>query len=371
VTNAVTDPPLLPDYAGACLTNVVPTLLGSRRDGAPTWFPSIAFDAPQVLLLVLDGLGWQQLQQHRALMPLVASMTGGPITSVVPSTTATALTSITTGLSPGEHGVVGYRIDVHGDVLNVLRWSTPRGDARRAIPPESMQPFEPFLGRRPPVVTKAEFLGSGFSTAHLRDVQWRGWRVPSTLITEVRELLAEGEPFVYAYYDGIDKVAHEYGLGAHYEAELVWVDRLVGDLLEVLPPGAVLLLTADHGQVDVGANVLTLDPDLLGLIQSQSGEARARWLHAVDGRADDLLATAVARYGDQAWVVSKVQVIDEGWFGSRVSEAAADRLGDVLLAARSDVAFDDPADTGPFTLIARHGSLTEAEMLVPLVASRK
>ena len=363
------DRPLLPDYAGPCLTNVVPTVLGPRRDGAPPWFPAIALDAPQVLLFVLDGLGWVQLQEHHALMPLLAGMEGGAITSVVPSTTATALTSITTGLSPGEHGVVGYRIDVHGDVLNVLRWSTPRGDARRSIPPESMQPFEAFLGRRPPVVTKAEFLGSGFSSAHLRDVRWRGWRVPSTLITEVRELLGAGEPFVYAYYDGVDKVAHEYGLGEHYRAELVWVDRLIGDLLEVMPPGAVLLITADHGQVDVGTNVFPPDPDLLALVHSQSGEARARWLHSVDGAADDLLAAAVACHGSQAWVVSKAQVLDEGWFGPQVSRAAADRLGDVLLAARGDVAFDDPADTGPFELVARHGSLTEAEMLVPLVAA--
>jgi len=337
----------------------------------PSWMPPVAVDAPQVLLLVLDGLGWLQMQQHRALMPLAASMQGGPITSVFPSTTATALTSITTGLPPGEHGVVGYRVDVHGDVLNILRWSTSRGDARRSIPPEGIQPFEPFLGRRPPVVTKAEFLGSGFSAAHLRDVQWRGWRVPSTLITEVRELMGAGEPFVYAYYDGIDKVAHEYGLRSHYEAELVWVDRLVGDLLEVLPAGAVLLITADHGQVDVGDNVHPLDAEVLRLVQSQSGEARARWLHAVDGAAHELLAAARGLYSKDAWVVSKAQVLDEGWFGAQVSQAAADRLGDVLLAAQRDVAFDDPADTGPFTLIARHGSLTPAEMLVPLLAAAR
>ena len=136
------------------------------------------------------------------------------------------------------------------------------GDARRAIPPEQLQPYEPFLGQRPPVVTKSEFFGSGFSLAHLNGVRWRGWRVPSTLTTEVRDLLAGGEPFIYAYYDGIDKVAHEYGLGAHYRAELTWVDRLIGDLLEVMPPGAVLLVTADHGQVDVGDNVRPLDADL-------------------------------------------------------------------------------------------------------------
>ena len=57
----------------------------------------------------------------------------------------------------------------------------------------------------------------------------------------MRRLLAAGEPFVYAYYDGLDKVAHEHGLGEHYAEELRIVDRLVGDLIEVLPPGAVLV----------------------------------------------------------------------------------------------------------------------------------
>jgi predicted AlkP superfamily pyrophosphatase or phosphodiesterase len=365
----VGDSPVLPDYGGACLSNVIPALLGPPRDPAPAWFPPSALQAPQVVFLVLDGLGWDQLQAHRSLMPVLSAMDGGPITSVVPSTTATALTSISTGLPPGEHGVVGYRVDVHGEVLNVLRWSTPRGDARRAIPPEQLQPYEPFLGQRPPVVTKAEFFGSGFSLAHLNGVRWRGWRVPSTLTTEVHDLLASGEPFIYAYYDGIDKVAHEYGLGAHYRAELTWVDRLIGDLLEVMPPGAVLLITADHGQVDVGDNVRPLDADLLSLLRGQSGEGRARWLHAYDGGGPDLLDAAKARYAECAWVVSREQMLDEGWLGPRVLPGAADRLGDVLLAARDDIAFDDPADTGPFSLVARHGSLTSAEMLVPLLAS--
>ncbi len=74
----------------------------------------------------------------------------------------------------------------------------------------------------------------------------------STLAVEVRQLLGSGEPFVYAYYDGIDKVAHEYGLGEHYDAELVSVDFLVSYLVSVLPPGAALVVTADHGQVEVG-----------------------------------------------------------------------------------------------------------------------
>ncbi len=367
---SVSDHPLLPDYGGACLSNVVPALLGRARS-LPPWVPAELAEARQVVLLVLDGLGWEQLRVRRALAPTLDAMAGGAIRTVVPSTTATALTSLVTGLPPGEHGVVGYRIDVHGEVLNVLRWSTPGGDARRSIPPGDFQPTAPFLGSRVPVVTRAEFEGSGFSTAHLAGAEWHGWRVPSTLVVEVRRLLASGEPFVYAYYEGIDKVAHEYGLDEYYDGELAFVDRLVADLCDVLPLGAALVVTSDHGQVDVGDNVKPLAPEVLRRCDLLSGEGRFRWLHAVPGHADELLEAARAAHGDEAWVLGVEEAVLAGWFGPRVARDAAERLGDVLVAARGDVSFDDPADTGPYVLVGRHGSLTPAEMLVPLLATTR
>src|SRR5215213_5230924 len=122
----MSDDPLLPDYSGACISNVVPALLEPTPDDVP-WMPAGVLDAERVVLLVLDGLGWDQLQDRPACAPTMSALAGGPICSVVPSTTATALTSIATGLTPGQHGVVGYRIAVDGEVLNVLRWPTPHG----------------------------------------------------------------------------------------------------------------------------------------------------------------------------------------------------------------------------------------------------
>jgi hypothetical protein len=361
---------VLPDYGGPCITNIVPALLGPPDD-LPTWMPSLLGDVDQVVLFVVDGLGWQQLQPRLALAPTIATMDGRQITTVAPSTTATALTSITTGLPPGEHGVVGYRIAVHGEVLNVLRWSTAAGDARQSVPPAKFQPIAPFQGERPPVVTRAEYRRSGFTGAHLDPARYVGYRTLSTLITEVDRHLRAAEPFIYAYWDGLDKVAHEYGLGEHYDAELGWIDKVVERLLDVLPRRAALVITADHGQVDVGDNVLELSHDVVSLCSMQSGEGRFRWLHARSGRAGALLDAAQAAHGDQALVVSRDEVLDGGWFGPRVSESALSRLGDVAVVACGDVAFHDPRDTGPYVLVGRHGSLTSAEMLVPLlVASR-
>jgi predicted AlkP superfamily pyrophosphatase or phosphodiesterase len=358
--------PVLPDYASGCISNLVPALL-EPGDRTPAWLPAIAAEADQVVLLVLDGLGWEQLTERAHLAPTLSAMVGGPITSVAPSTTATALTSIATGLPPGEHGVVGYRVAVDDEVLNVLRWTTAAGDARRRISPEGFQPQTAFCAQRPPIVTKAEFVSSGFSGAHLSDVRFNGYRVTSTLVIEVRRLLAAGEPFVYAYYDGVDKVAHEYGLGEHYDAEIVSADRLVADVLGVLPPGAVVVVTADHGQVDVGDRLVHLAPEVLEHVSHQSGEGRFRWLHARPGRTGPLLSAAVAHHADTAWVRSRDETIDEGWWGPRVSDAARQRLGDVALVAHEPVSYVDPGDTGPFHLIGRHGSLTSAEMYVPLL----
>jgi hypothetical protein len=173
---------------------------------------------------------------------------------------------------------------------------------------------------------------------------------------------------VYAYYEGLDKVSHEYGLGAQYDEELRWIDHLVATLLEVLPAGTALAVTADHGQVETGDNVRELPTDVLTHVAMQSGEGRFRWLHARGGRTRPMEEAARALLAEHAWVRTREEAIDEGWYGPKVTDAAAGRLGDVLVAAKGTVAFFDPRDTGPYVLVGRHGSLTPDEMLVPLLA---
>jgi predicted AlkP superfamily pyrophosphatase or phosphodiesterase len=365
----VVEDPCLPRYGAGCISDLMPILLGLSEPTGP-WFPSEVVQAERRVLVVLDGLGWEQLQAHRDLAPTLAEMSGGPITTVAPSTTAAALTSITTGLSPGEHGVIGYRMVIDHEVLNCLRWGTPsQPDARRAIPPDAIQPFPPFLGRAPALVSKAEFLRSGFTQAHLRGGRLTGYRMPSTMVAETGRLLREGERFVYAYYDGIDKVAHEYGFADPYRAEVRSADRLVADLIDAAPAGTAVLVTADHGHVDCGDRLLPLHREVRPLVEALSGEGRFRWLHAKAGRRDELLAATQDWHGQHAWVRSVDQIVDEGWFGPRVRPEVLERVGDVALCPIDDIAFADPDDTGPFQLVGRHGSLTTAEMLVPCISA--
>jgi predicted AlkP superfamily pyrophosphatase or phosphodiesterase len=371
--------PVLPDYDGGSLSSVMPALFSALAEevSAPTWVPTPVQGARQIVLLVLDGLGWEQLQAFARSAPTLASATGGPITSVCPTTTATALTSLTTGVAPSVHGIMGYRLRVDldgpdstgpGEVMNVLRWRTGRGDMRRRLPPPQFQKVAPFGGRAVPAVTRSEFASTGFTAAHLTGVRLFGWSVPSALVVNVRRLLGAGEAFVYAYYDGLDKVAHEHGLGDHYLQELTVVDRLVADLLGVLPPGAVLAVTSDHGQVEVGGATRLPAPALFDMVDLFSGEGRFRWLHVRPGALRDAVDVATEAHGTEAWVRTKEQMVDEGWFGGSLTPEISRRLGDVALVARAPVAFLDPADTGETRLMGRHGSLTSAEMTVPFVA---
>jgi hypothetical protein len=368
---------MLPDYRGACIANLVPTLItGDDPPGAdPGWLPATTREADQVVLLVLDGLGWEQLRARAALAPTLSLADGieRPITSVAPTTTACALTSITTGCPPSDHGLLGYRLALDDQILNVLRWTLGSGrarDVRREVPAHRLQPCPSFPGSAHPVpvVSKQEFGGTGFTAAHLGNSPLHGYGVLSSLPVEVERLLRRGEPLVYAYYDGIDKVAHANGLGELYDAELVAVDRLVADLADRLPEGAALLVTADHGEIDVGSRLELLGGDVMAMVQFLSGEGRFRWVHARPGAATDLEQALSERYDDTTWVMTRDHVVEAGLFGGPLADQFVHRLGDVALLPYAPIAFVDPADTGESRLQSRHGSLTAEELLVPLVA---
>ncbi|HSO94435.1 MAG TPA: alkaline phosphatase family protein, partial [Acidimicrobiia bacterium] len=262
--------PVRPAYDGAGVSNLIPALLGARD---VAWLPAPVRDAQTVVLLVIDGLGWEALTGRPHLLPELTALTGGPITTVAPSTTASALTSITTGRPPAEHGVIGFRIVVDQIVLNVLSWHASSG--RRTPEPFTVQRHPPFFGREVDVVTKAEFARTGFTEAHLRGARFHGWKAVSSLVEHCRALAAARTPFVYAYYDGVDAVAHARGLhDGFYDAELRFADRLVGDLRDALPEEAALAIVSDHGQVHVGREGWRDLDGIAGCFERGSGDGR-------------------------------------------------------------------------------------------------
>src|SRR5262249_24135123 len=152
----------------------------------------------------------------------------------------------------------------------------------------------------------------------LRDTEFHGWQTTAVLVEHVRALVAGGAPFVYAYYPGVDEVAHAHGLlGAYYPAELAAADALVGALLDALPTPAALLVRPDHGQVPLTAEWWVGLGAVDSMVETYAGDARFRYLHARAGvAADDLAAAATDVVGEHAWVLTRDQLLDEGWMGA-------------------------------------------------------
>ena len=208
--------PIVPRYDRECVAAIIPTLWG---DGDPTWLPEPVRDARCVVLLVLDGLGANAVTDFSDALPTIGGCEGREILTVLPATTSAALTSITTGCAPIEHGIVGYRILWDDAILNVLRWTIEGPERQRAPEPFAVQRAAAFRGRSIPVVTKNDFRKTGFTKAHLGDGRWCGWKTLGVFVERCRELANDQNvSFVYAYYPGVDEVAHEFGLRDGYYA---------------------------------------------------------------------------------------------------------------------------------------------------------
>ncbi|HEV2894742.1 MAG TPA: nucleotide pyrophosphatase/phosphodiesterase family protein [Actinomycetota bacterium] len=384
-------PPPLPRYGAASLADLLPSLLAALD--VPGFRNPLGIEPlRRACLLVVDGLGWELLQANRRMAPVLAGAAehGGPVTTGFPSTTATSLASIGTGLPPGGHGLVGYTIALPGmeRAFNCLRWS-PYGlggsrDLRDRFVPEKAQPeptaFEVAAadGVQVTLVGAGEYAASGFTRAALRGGDyWRTHSLGDQAAGALRGLGKGRRSLVYLYHPDLDRTGHVRGAGAEaWRLELAHIDQLVGQIAERLGGGdAALFVTGDHGMVDLRPEQrvdLADQPELAAGVRLLAGEARARHVHTQRGAADDVLATWRGLLGHAMWVVPGEEAITAGWFGPQVSDDARARVGDVVAAAHGPIGVvQREVDPTQAILTGHHGSMTPAEQLVPFLEIRR
>jgi len=374
-----------PDPALPHLSDVVPAVLTAM--GAPGFESRISLPAniAGACVLLIDGLGAELLDTHAEDAPVLAGLRGQTLSVGFPSTTAAGLAAVGTGRQSGEHGMVGYTFRLPGagvdgpGVINALSWRQhPWGDdLRDIVEPERVQPIPTTFERAASsgiavsVVSGAQFTDSGLTRAVLRGGRYVGVRAIGDLASCVRTAVAGGG-FCYGYHADLDMLGHLYGPGSEaWRMQLRQVDRLVESVVEGLPPGGLLAVVADHGMVATGpSDAVDVDghPLLLEGVQAIGGEPRARHVYVEDGAAADVLAAWRATLADRAWVVPREEAIAAGWFGARVTDDVAPRIGDVVAAARGSAAMVrktvEPLESA---LLGHHGSLTTAEQRVPLL----
>jgi hypothetical protein len=374
---------VLPRYGSASLADLLPSAAAVL--GVPGPDPlglSARLDGIRRLaVLLVDGLGSRQLPQAAPHGPTLAQLAAEPdareLTAGFPSTTPTSLVTFGTGAPPGAHGVLGFFLNVPGTsrVLNHIRW----GDDPD---PRQWQPVEPVYARvaahgvETTVVSHPEFEGSGLTVAAYRGARYRGaFGVDAVAAGMLAALRAAPRALVCGYFGDVDRTGHQYGVdSAEWREAVADVDRLVRMVAEGLPADAALLVTADHGQLNVPADRrfdIGADPRLAAGVTVVAGEPRVRYLHVRPGAVDDVIAAWRAVLGPAAWVVPRAEAVAAGWYGQVAPQHLA-RIGDVVAVCGEDyvILANGVEPDSVNRMIAFHGSYTPVEMSVPLLVVR-
>jgi len=335
----------------------------------------------KVCVVLVDGLGMQMLVERGGHAPFLRSLLPDALTlrSTFPSTTAAAVTAVGTGELPGATGMLGYSVrdPADGGVLNLIRWEDttvrPREWQHQDTLAEQLERRR-LAGEELPAVVSvgpARFVGSGLTQCALRGMRnVSAESLADRVDTTVAQLRRPDVAAVYLYWGDVDHVGHNYGWGSwQWGEEVSATDGELRRLARSLPAGTLLVITADHGMVDVvGRTDVAATPALAQDVELVAGEPRANHVYTASGTASDVAARWQEVLGETAWVVERDELVATGLLGP-VTPERLDVVGDVVAVMRGrDVVVDSRTQTpGSIALVGVHGALTEAEMAVPLL----
>ena len=367
-----------PDYGGLCLDGVLPATaaaLGVQVPGGDAAMARLGVPpSERVCVVLVDGLGQLMLTERAGHAPFLRGLlpAGEVLTAGYPSTTAASLGLFGTGRAAGRTGLAGYTVrnPATGGLANLVSWAG-------AGPTEEWQ-REPSIftlivraGASVTTVGPAKFAGSGLTAAALSGGDYLAAEgLDARVDLTVGRLARPG--LVYLYWGAVDKIGHHSGWQSTDWADaLAETDRDLARLARSLPAGTLLMITADHGMVDVDHDQLVdvaTTPALAADVELIAGEPRATHVYLTPGAAPAALARWTATLGDSALVVLRDDAVAAGWFGP-VADHVLGIIGDLVVAARGEAGVVDSRTQTPHSLRLRgmHGSLTPGEMLVPLL----
>ncbi|AZI60617.1 alkaline phosphatase family protein [Rhodococcus sp. NJ-530] len=376
--------PLLDVYSQPTLSTLAPSVLASLGVSGEANRLDLNPSKKTVILLV-DGMGANLLARNAEHAPFLNSLAGTPIRAGFPTTTATSIVSLGTGLPSGAHGITGYQsyVEEADSVFNWLGWHSAgkKESQTDSIVPETLQPQATTFDRAAAAgitvttVVPSKFDGSGLTRAGMRGAQFAGIQAYGDLLARTVAASKSAErTFTYCYISEIDALGHVYGPESEpWIFQLMLVDRLVEQLAAALGPDVRLLVTADHGMVDVlDENKIDFDntPMLSKDVLALAGEPRCRHIHTREGAAQDVADRWRAELGDRMWIGTRSEGIVAGLFGPAVHSEYHGRIGDVIAIASGDVAVvRRSVESGLSGLRGQHGALTPDELLVPLLSS--
>jgi hypothetical protein len=325
----------------------------------------------RIAVLLVDGLGFQLLARSPELLAVTERGMCTELQCTLPSTTPASLASLCTGATPGTHGILGFTLNIPGTerVLSHIYWTDDPD-------PLVWQP-QPTVFERSiiasTVVAPALFTDSGLSRAVYRGADYIGTARGDDLAAVMLRALDDRPGLVYGYTARVDTAAHLHGIAsAEWDSAMCSTAALIERIVDGLPPDAALLVTADHGGIDVPATArwdIGTDARLSAGVRVVAGEPRFRHLHVVAGAHDDVVATWSGVLGEHAAVLGRDEAIALGLFGA-VAPAHRMRIGDVVVICSGNGAVlasgHEPAEISQ--LVGMHGARNSVETAIPLLS---
>jgi hypothetical protein len=325
------------------------------------------------VLVLIDGMGQDAIDKYGDQFPIFDELKQvKKLYTNFPSTTATSLSTLGTGVLPGVHGMLGYTVRVprsDNRLLNALKW-----DER--VDPVMWQKV-PTLFERAVLagvsvthVAAKRYEGSGFTQAALRGAKYVGANGVDEMATAVSAALKPQPSFVYTYLNTLDSAGHSDGVGSDkWLTALQQVSEFITKVKQLAPAGTRIWVTSDHGMVNSTEQIiLGQDNNLLENVTLIGGEPRARHIYIKEGAASETIIQWQEFFGNKARILSKDNAIKDGLFGPVVTEDSHDRLGDLIAIANNDLILVDPARVREETsMVGHHGGVTDIEVEIPLL----
>ncbi|MFT4186480.1 MAG: alkaline phosphatase family protein [Micrococcaceae bacterium] len=331
--------------------------------------------AKHVVVFLVDGLGTKQLKNLKGHARFIHSQELHTIRAVTPSTTACSLSSLGTGKTPGEHGLVGYDVLDPGQhkVVNMLSTWDKNIDVATWQPYPSLLAIAKAKGIKSYSVGDKKFAKTELTTAILSGSEY----LPAQNMVKVIEQVVSSTQsskatLTYAYWNKLDHIGHGKGWSSSkYAQALEELDKAVSTITKQLTEDSLLILTADHGMVDIEPKhqiILNDYPDVMDYVTNTAGEPRFTYLYCTESDTQKIYKKCVVNFAEAALVLTRDEAIEKGYFGKIRPEVIA-RIGNIILAAKADYTFFDieRVGLGPLSMVGHHGSLTAAEQEIPLM----
>ena len=325
------------------------------------------------VLILIDGMGQDAIDKYGDQFPIFDELKQvKKLYTNFPSTTATSLSTLGTGVLPGVHGMLGYTVRVprsDNRLLNALKW-----DER--VDPVMWQKVPTLFERAVSAgvsvthVAAKRYEGSGFTQAALRGAKYVGANGVDEMATAVSAALKPQPSFVYTYLNTLDSAGHSDGVGSDkWLTALQQVSEFITKVKQLAPTGTRIWVTSDHGMVNSTEQViLGQDNKLLENVTLIGGEPRARHIYIKDGAESETIIQWQEFFGNKARVLSKESAIKDELFGPVVTEDSHDRLGDLIAIANNDLILVDPARVREeSSMVGHHGGVTDIEVEIPLL----